>query len=86
VLKGDSRTYRLFRHLYRGRGIDIIFALAKRQGKIGFHLIGGEAVDVRDMEKIRRWLSNMFFLWHVEHAAVLRLLGDGHFAAPISLR
>jgi glycosyltransferase involved in cell wall biosynthesis len=47
--------------LYAGRGIDLVVALAQRLGAVDFHVVGGEAPDVKSWRAEAGQLDNLHF-------------------------
>jgi glycosyltransferase involved in cell wall biosynthesis len=54
-------------HLYPGRGIDVIIALAQQLPDIGFHIIGGTAPDVAHWSQQAAQYPNLVFYGHTPH-------------------
>lgn len=61
-------------HLYPGRGIDIIIALAERLPDIGFHIIGGTAPDVAHWSAQAAKHPNLVFYGHTPHKKATQYL------------
>lgn len=57
-------------HLYEGRGIDVLCAVAARLPDIEFHLVGGVAQDVARWKERAVGLGNLFFHGYVSPADV----------------
>lgn len=55
-------------HLYRGRGIDLIFAMAKQLPEMEFHVVGGMEEDVIRWRKLAAGLLNLSIHGHVAPA------------------
>lgn len=62
-------------HLYPGRGIEIIEALARRCPDILFLVIGGNAGDVAEKQR-NNALANLRFLGHVPHTDARRAMSS----------
>lgn len=55
-------------HLYKGRGIEIIAAMARRCPKIDFHIVGGTPEDIVYWTSELAGISNLYLHGHVPHA------------------
>lgn len=60
-----------FGHLYEGRGIEVIIALAKRFPDFGFYVGGGEEKDIAYW-KLKEPLKNIFFLGYITFGEVYK--------------
>lgn len=60
-----------FGHLYEGRGIEVIIALAKRFPSFGFYVGGGEEKDIAYWKK-KEPLSNVFFIGYITFGEVYK--------------
>lgn len=58
-------------HLYAGRGVEVIVALAGRNPQIGFHVIGGNASDVDAWRRRTAHLPNLVFYGHLPYTVAL---------------
>src|SRR3546814_6038761 len=56
-------------HLYPGRGVELIFALAARMPHIDFHLVGGTDADIASW-RARLDFGNLFIHGYVSHGAL----------------
>ena len=54
-------------HLYEGRGIDLIIALATELPQLEFKCIGGEEVDVKYWKQKIKGINNIVFTGHMAH-------------------
>lgn len=61
-------------HLYPGRGIDVIIALAEELPDVGFHVIGGTAPDVALWSRQAQQYPNLVFYGHTPHKQATRYL------------
>jgi glycosyltransferase involved in cell wall biosynthesis len=55
-------------HLYKGRGIEIIAAMAQRCPAIDFHIVGGTPEDIAYWAAELAGISNLYLHGHVPHA------------------
>lgn len=72
-LDGYNLICGYFGHLYSGRGIEIIYELAKSNNKHAFLIIGGNDSDILAM-KIKYSLNNLIFLGFVPHSISQKLM------------
>ncbi len=64
--KGHSLKVGYLGSLYKGRGIELICALARNIPDIDFHVIGGTAKEVKHFKRITNDLKNIFFYGYIE--------------------
>ena len=62
-------------HLYTGRGIEIIFKLAKIEKNIDFNILGGFKVDKDELLKFNKIPKNVNFFEHTKHRHISNFLG-----------
>ena len=62
-----------FGHLYAGRGIEIIEAMATARPNVLFLVFGGNDYDV-ETKRLNNSKRNLFFMGHVEHKVALMLM------------
>lgn len=55
-------------HLYKGRGIEIIAAMAKQCPAIDFHIVGGTPEDIAYWTRELSGIPNLYLHGHVPHA------------------
>ncbi|MCB9675602.1 MAG: glycosyltransferase family 4 protein [Alphaproteobacteria bacterium] len=55
-------------HLYDGRGVDVLIAMAKLLPDVDLHFVGGRDEDVRRWQEVARGLTNVWFHGFVPHA------------------
>ncbi len=66
-------------HLYRGRGIDVIGAVARMRPEVDFHIVGGRAEDLAEWKNRLAGVGNLYFHGHVSHAETTRFLAAFDF-------
>lgn len=74
-------------HLYRGRGIDVIGAVARMRSEVDFHIVGGRAEELAEWKKNLSDVGNLYFHGHVPHSETTRFLAAFDFVmAPYQRR
>lgn len=67
----DKLNIGYFGSLYSGRGVDLIFKLAKKNDDMDFHLFGGSDFEVNEWKsKTLNRLNNIHFHGHIPHGDV----------------
>lgn len=66
-------------HLYRGRGIDVIGAVARMRPEVDFHIVGGRVEDLAEWKKELSDVGNLHFHGHVPHSETTRFLAAFDF-------
>lgn len=67
VDSGAARSVGYVGHLYPGKGLEIILAMAGQLPEVVFHVIGGTAADVIRWSKLADDRRNIIFHGHVPH-------------------
>lgn len=57
-------------HLYKGRGIELIYSLSQKLPSIQFHILGGGEKDVSDWKNKTEKAKNIHFYGHAAHVEV----------------
>lgn len=57
-------------HLYSGRGLDLIFAIAKIMTEINFIVVGGDELRVKELKSYskKEGIENVYFLGFINHS------------------
>ena len=64
-----------FGHLYAGRGIDVIDAMAERRPKVLFLIVGGNERDIAEHRRKNR-RGNVVFAGHMPHQTAQRIMSS----------
>lgn len=63
-----------FGHLYKGRGLEIIEAMAAKRPSVLFLIFGGNDSEIEE-RRLKNSLNNLVFCGHVEHGLALKIMG-----------
>ncbi|MBS2211500.1 glycosyltransferase family 4 protein [Carboxylicivirga mesophila] len=72
ALRKDVLQVGYFGHLYKGRGIDIILAVAKKLEHYDFHIVGGKQKDIEYWKTQAEGITNIRFHGHVSPGMVYK--------------
>lgn len=74
--KGGKSVIGYVGHLYPGRGVEIIHALARKLPQYDFHIVGGTKKDIASWQNICHGLDNIHFKGFVPHKELYRYYRD----------